>query len=671
MNLVIDGPVQPSHVAIALPALGAVLTLLLVRRSGRLTSVIAHVAGLVGLLAALLLLAQQIEGDADTAPDTIGSLPVGGGISIPMHLMIDRWSVLVCAAVAFVSFVVQAFGRWYLWSDPRYRQFAATVGLFTAAMQLVVLSGDLVLTLVGWELMGWCSYLLIGHESEREKARRAAYKAFIVTRLADAPLLVGIAALAIGAHSTNIGTVLQFWQQEPRVHGATLSVAMLGIICGVLGKSAQIPFQDWLPDAMEGPTPASALIHAATMVAAGTVVLGRLLPLVQVAEHARVVLVVLAGLTTVVAALLAFLQHDLKKLLAWSTVSQVGIMLTALAVLPAGTPPDTAIVHLLGHAMFKALLFLMIGWTTVLVGGTVASRLSGVIRRYPSTRRMMAVGFLALAGVPPLVGFVSKDLVIDTAAHAAGDGDGPALLGLVFLGTVTVLTAAYAMRAWLVLQHTTVIERLTEVETFEDSYQVRDVGIVELLRDSPQVDEYGHELPDQDPALGYAEEDKDLAPEPGSIAMAGLTGLAFLSVIGGAVVASPLLHIDWQSPDWLLVAAALLLMAAAALLVRMASLRTTYGDASDRLPASWRSLAARGLGADTVYVNVVARPVLALAQLVAGADRRLEQGVEAAPALIRSLGDHTDRVHTRRPTSGLLAVVGGVLVVALLGVTLW
>ncbi|KNX39148.1 hypothetical protein VV01_02840 [Luteipulveratus halotolerans] len=658
---------QPSHLAVALPAIGGVLTLLLVRRSSRAAATINLLAGFVALFAACALLAQQLRGNATTSPETIGDLAVGGGLRIPLHLLVDDWSVLVAVAVAVVSFVVQTFARWYLWSDPRYRQFAATVGLFTAAMQLVVLSGDLVLTLVGWELMGWCSYLLIGHESEREKARRAAYKAFVVTRLADAPLLVGIAALAVGARSTDIPTVLRFWTAEPHAGTTTLTVAVLGIVCGVLGKSAQIPFQDWLPDAMEGPTPASALIHAATMVAAGTVVLARLLPLVQHTEPARLALVVLAGVTAVVAAVLAFLQQDLKKLLAWSTVSQVGIMLTALGVLPTGTPPDTAIAHLLGHAMFKALLFLMIGWATVLVGGTMVPRLSGVVRRYRDLRRLLAVGFLALAGVPPLVGFVSKDLIIDSAAHHAADGDGPALLGMVLLGVVTVLTAAYAMRAWLVLQHGTVFQRRSEIEVFEDSYTVQEVGIVEMFRNSPQVDEYGRELaPGERPVV-----DDDLEPQPGLMPTTGLLVLAFLSVVGGAVVASPLLDIDWKHPDWLLMGSSLLLMVAAGLLVRVMSLRTTYGDASERLPMSWRLLASRGLGVDTAYTAVVARPVLALARLVSGLDARLDRGVERTPALVRSLGDQTARVHTRTPTSGLLAVIGGVLVVAFLGVTLW
>ncbi|MDE9365140.1 NADH-quinone oxidoreductase subunit L [Luteipulveratus sp. YIM 133132] len=668
MNLGIDAPVQPSHLAILLPALGAVVTLVLVRRSSRLAATIAMGASFLGLFGACALLAQQVEGDVARSPRTIGDLALGGGVTAPLRLLVDDWSVLVCVAVALVAFVVQTFARWYLWTDPRYRQFAATVGLFTAAMQLVVLSGDLVLTLVGWELMGWCSYLLIGHESEREKARRAAYKAFLVTRFADAPLLVGIAALAVGARSTDIPTVLRFWLTEPHASATTLTVAVLGIVCGVLGKSAQIPFQDWLPDAMEGPTPASALIHAATMVAAGTVVLARLLPLVQHADHVRLLLVLLAGVTTVVAALLAFFQQDLKKLLAWSTVSQVGIMLTALGVLPVGSGPDTAITHLIGHAAFKALLFLMFGWATVLVGGTVVPRISGVVRRYPELRRMLAVGFLALAGVPPLVGFVSKDLILDSAAHHAADGDGPALLGLVLLGITTVLTAAYAMRAWLIVHHSTVLERRDDRESFEDSYSVENVGIVELFRDSPQVDEWGREIPVAD---WVASADHDLEPQPGLLPSTGLLILSFLSVVGGAVVASPLLDLDWQSPDWLLIAAALLLMVAAALLVRVASLGTTYGDASERLPQSWRLLASRGLGVDDAYVGLVVRPVLALARTVASLDARLDRGVEATPGLIRSLGDRTSGVHTRRPTSGLLAVVGGVLVVGVLGVALW
>ncbi|BDZ56890.1 NADH-quinone oxidoreductase subunit 5 family protein [Barrientosiimonas endolithica] len=667
MNLAVAGPLQPSHLAVLAPAVGGLLTLPLVRRSGRATAVIALLAALVGMAAAGVLLAQQVTGVAVTGPQTIGSLPVGPALDVPLRLQVNRWNVLVAAAVAVVSFAVQAFARWYLWTDPRYRQFAATVGIFTAGMQLVVLSGDLLLTLVGWELMGWCSYLLIGHDSAREKARRAAYKSFLVTRLADAPLVLGFALLATSAGTTSIPAVVA-WFTEPPLAGAqtVLTVAMLGVVCGVLGKSAQLPFQDWLPDAMEGPTPASALIHAATMVAAGTVVLAHLLPLLHAAPVARNVLLVLAGATAVLAAALAFFQDDLKRLLAWSTVSQVGLMLVALTVVPSTAGPDLAIMHLVSHAAFKALLFLMIGWLTVLVGGTVVQRMSGGIRRYPQTRTLLAIGLLALAGVPPTVGFVSKDLILDEAAKHAADGARSAALGFAVVALTTVLTAAYAMRAWLVVQHRTVFERRSLDTSVEDSRVVADVGIVELLRDAPQVDEFGHEA---EPAV--ESDPLEDEPEPTALGRLGLVALGAASLLGGALVVTPLLDIEWQQPNWLLVAAALLLMLAAALLVRVMSLRTRYGDAAEHTPLRWRSAASRGLGVDGLYVALVARPVLALARLVAAGERQLDTGVSGLSSAARRLGDSGESLHRRTPSSGLVAILAGALLVALLGVALW
>lgn len=664
MNTAIDGPLQPMHAVILIPALAGLLTLPLIRRSARAAAALAMLAGLLGLIAAgWVLLRQQAGALGD--PNTIGALALGPDLDVPLRLRVEGWNALVAVVVAVVSFVVQAFARWYLWEDQRYRQFAATVGLFTAAMQLVVLSDDLLLTLVGWELMGWCSYLLIGHESEREKARRAAHKSFLVTRLADAPLVLGFAALSVAAGSTSIGTVIEHWSSASLSGGFALTGAMLGVVCGVLGKSAQVPFQDWLPDAMEGPTPASALIHAATMVAAGTVVLADLLPLIHHAPVARMTLLLLAGASAVLAAILAFLQTDLKRLLAWSTVSQVGLMLLALAIVPGGTGPDLAITHLVSHAAFKALLFLMVGWLSVLVGGTVMTRMSGGIRSYPQTRTLLAIGLLALAGVPPTVGFVSKDLILEKAAEGSADSELVAF-GFLVVGIVIVLTAAYSLRAWLVVQRRTVFQRRVDDSTLEDSHTVADVGIVEMLREAPQVDALGRtadEVSVQEPV--------EADPEPTGITRLGLLVLGLLSLFGGVVVASPMLEIDWQHVNLLLVAAGLLLMVAAGLLVRIASLGTTYGDAAERAPLVWRSTASRGLGVDSLYLALVGRPVLVLARGVTWVEAHLDRGVTALATSARSLGSRGESLHRRTPSSGLVALLGGTLLVAVLGVALW
>jgi len=250
----------------------------------------------------------------------------------------------VLFTVALVGLAIQLFTKWYLHDDDRYGVFVASVSLFLAGMLLVVLSGDLVLTLVGWEVMGWCSYLLIGHNSRRDSASRAAIKAFLVTRTADLAFVIGLIILASGAQTTSIRDLMVYWATLP---GSTLlTAAFICLLSGIAGKSAQFPFHDWLPDAMEGPTPASALIHAATMVAAGTFVLSRLFPIFVLSDPARLVLAVITAVTMIGAAIIAFGQSDLKRLLAYSTVSQIAIMLSALAVAPASTGAGPAVLHL-------------------------------------------------------------------------------------------------------------------------------------------------------------------------------------------------------------------------------------------------------------------------------------------------------------------------------------
>ena len=663
-------PVHPAQLIVLLPALAAAISVVLVRRARMPAFVVALLGALGGLAAAAMLMTQQLRGTADASVATVGALPLEPVLRAPLRLGVDRFAVLLVVTVAVVALVVQLVARWYLREDGRYAAFAATVSLFTAAMQLVVLSDDVLLTIVGWELMGWCSYLLIGHDSEREKARRAAYKAFLVTRLADAPFAIGLVLLATGAHTTSLSAIVRHWSGQPSM---LLTGGLIAVIVGVAGKSAQVPFQDWLPDAMEGPTPASALIHAATMVAAGTVVLARLLPLLERSDAARMVLVLVAGISTVLAGFLAYCQTDLKRLLAWSTVSQVGLMLLGLAIVPVGHRADRALDHLVAHAMFKALLFLVFGWISVLVGGTVVARMSGATRAHPATRTLVAIGLLSLAGVPPMAGFVSKDLIVDEAATRAVDGDAVSSIAFVALAISVALTAAYCMRAWLVLDHRSVVERHAAQAIVQDSVTVEEVGIVELFVTSAQVDRRGREVgPRAAPVVPEPEPEPEpvrvVAPDAAS--RLGLRVLAVLAVVGGLLVATPLLDLDWTHPAWALIAATLLLMAAVAVFVRVQSLGTPYGDAAGRLPLTLRSLADRGLGMDGVYVALT-RPVVALARLVADAERGLETGVHSTARGARGLAGVGARLQNGTPTAGLVAVALGVVAVGLIGISLW
>ncbi|OWV06288.1 NADH-quinone oxidoreductase subunit L [Micromonospora wenchangensis] len=407
------------------------------------------VAGAAGALLVAVLLLVRVGDPVETSTTWIDL----GGLRVTLGVRLDGVAALVAVAVAAVALAVQVYSVAYLRRGPhddvdvdhRYPPYAAQISLFTAAMLLVVVSGDLILLLVGWEVMGLCSYLLIAHDRRLPEAPAAAMKAFLVTRVGDVGFLLGIALLGVSAGSFRIADVLAHDHST-----GTLTAACLLLLAGVAGKSAQFPLHTWLPDAMAGPTPISALIHAATMVAAGVYAVTRLYPLFTRAPVALAVLGVLASITLLLGALAATAQDDLKRVLAWSTVSQLGYMTGALAV----GAPAAALFHLLTHAAFKALLFLAAGAVIHAVGTTLLSRMGGLRRSMPVTFWCTLIGLGALAGVPPLSGFWSKDGVLAAAEAAALDGTGPAptwVGWLVWLSGLlgVLLTAAYATRLLL------------------------------------------------------------------------------------------------------------------------------------------------------------------------------------------------------------------------------
>ncbi len=392
------------------------------------------IAGAAGsLLVTVLLLAlgdPPIEAGRHWV--SIGDLDITIGFSAGMA------ALYIALAVCVVALFVQIYSVAYLHDDPRYPPYAAQVSLFTGAMLLVVTSGDLIGVLVGWEVMGACSYLLIGHDRRLPEAPAAAVKAFVVTRVGDVGFLLGVAVLIVEAGTSRIGAVLAHDYSS-----GTLTVALLLILAGVAGKSAQFPLHTWLPDAMAGPTPISALIHAATMVAAGVYLVFRLYPLFDDTPVALAVLGVMAAVTILLGALAATAQDDLKRVLAWSTVSQIGYMTGALAV----GSPAAALFHLLTHAAFKALLFLAAGAVIHAVGTNYLSRMGGLRRHLPVTFWSFVIGLGALAGLPPLAGFWSKENVLTAAAHATEPGGGPAP---VWVGWLVWLAALFAVfvTAW-------------------------------------------------------------------------------------------------------------------------------------------------------------------------------------------------------------------------------
>ncbi len=357
--------------------------------------------------------------------------------AIELSTYVDQLSAVMVLLAAIVAFLVQVYSVGYLHDDPRYPSYAALVSIFTGSMLAVVMADDLWLLLIGWELMGACSYFLIGHHWELPEARAGAVKAFLMTRLADLGLLFAILVLGERTGSYRISTILD-------ADLGDLTLPGILVVIAVIGKSAQFPLHSWLPDAMPGPTPISALIHAATMVAAGVFLVARLYPVLG--PDARTLLGIVAAVTMLVSAFYALVTNDLKRVLAWSTVSQLAYMFGALAL----GAWSAAVLHLLAHGAFKALLFLGAGSVVHAVGGrTSMTAMGGLREKLPDTFTTMTLGFFALAGVVPLVGFFSKDAVVHAGlSESALDRPVAILLGAAMLLTA-VLTVAYSLRCWL------------------------------------------------------------------------------------------------------------------------------------------------------------------------------------------------------------------------------
>ena len=366
----------------------------------------------------------------------------GGGV-FDLGMTIDPVAMVMMGVITFVSLLVQIYSLGYMRGESRLAWYFAVHSLFVASMLGLVLSNNLLVLYVGWELVGICSYLLIGFWYERRSAAEAAKKAFITTRIGDVGLLVGILLLYNKLGTFHIPTILEAVEAGELSSGIMTLSAIL-IFLGAMGKSAQFPLHVWLPDAMEGPTPVSALIHAATMVVAGVYLVARMLPLFEAAPAVSELVIAIGLITTVMGATMALSSTDLKRILAYSTVSQIGFMMLALGhgALAA------AMFHLATHALFKALLFLGAGNVLHAVGehsDVDIRRLGGLRSRMPVTSVVFVIAALALSGIPPLSGFWSKDEILQGIWK---DGN-PATL-VITIGAF-FLSALYMTRlCWLV-----------------------------------------------------------------------------------------------------------------------------------------------------------------------------------------------------------------------------
>ncbi len=364
-----------------------------------------------------------------------------GDYTIKFGYQVDQLTAFMLVVVTFIGWFIQLYSVGYMHGDPRYSRYFAFLSLFKASMLLLVLTDNLVGLYAAWELVGLCSYLLIGFWFEKPEAARAAKKAFIVTRVGDAGFAIGIFLTFALTGALGFSEIFASAEKASAHTKELLAIAALLLFCGAVGKSAQFPLHIWLPDAMEGPTPVSALIHAATMVAAGVYMVGRLYPLfaLQGFEHNLALTAVawVGGFTAFLAATIAVAQDDIKRVLAYSTISQLGYMMMGLGVggFTAG------LFHLVTHAFFKALLFLGSGSVIHAMHTNNMKRMGGLRDAMPVTFWTYLIGMGALAGIPPLAGFWSKDEILASAFHSHIFG-AKALFGL---GVITAFLTAFYM----------------------------------------------------------------------------------------------------------------------------------------------------------------------------------------------------------------------------------
>jgi NADH-quinone oxidoreductase subunit L len=435
----------------ALPLVAWAVLLLVGRRlpgGGAAVGILAVAVGWVISLAILF----GVIGGADAYHASTEWAPIGAGFEIPFGMTVDGLAAVLLVVVTTVSLLVQLYSVSYMRGDERYTFFFAKLSLFTAGMLIVVLADNLLLMLFGWEIMGVCSYFLIGHYWEERPNSNAAIKAFITTRIGDVGFMFGIATLFWGAQSFKLTEIIHAAETGHMSRGYIVAGTLL-LFCGAIGKSAQFPLHVWLPDAMAGPTPVSALIHAATMVASGIYMVCRLYPVFELSGPALNMIGVLAAITMLMAALIALVQDDIKKVLAYSTVSQLAYMTAGLSV--GGY--TAGFFHLFTHAAFKAMLFLGAGSVIHAVGTNNMSEMGGLRKYMPKTHATFLLGSLTLAGLFPLAAFWSKDEVIVDACRAAAfchseeNVATSAMVGkLVFFAALVtaLLTAFYTIRMY-------------------------------------------------------------------------------------------------------------------------------------------------------------------------------------------------------------------------------
>jgi NADH-quinone oxidoreductase subunit L len=438
------------------PLIGAIVAGLFGRQIGRTGAHTVTILGVaVSFVLSLVVLKHVTVDGAGPFNGNVYTWLVSDGVHFEIGFLIDRLTALMITVVSFVSLMVHIYTIGYMHDDPGYQRFFSYIALFTFSMLMLVMSNNFLQLFFGWEAVGLVSYLLIGFWYTRPSAIYAGLKAFLVNRVGDFGFLLGIAAIYTWFNSVDYATVFAAAPQFADTHveifsGASwslMSVICISLFVGAMGKSAQVPLHVWLPDSMEGPTPISALIHAATMVTAGIFMVARMSPLYELSETALSVVLIIGAITALFMGLVGIVQNDIKRVIAYSTLSQLGYMAVALGA----SAYAAGIFHLMTHAFFKALLFLAAGSVIIAMHHDQDIRNMGGLRKYmPITWATFLIGTLALIGTPLFSGFYSKDTIIEAVrdSHLAGAG---IAYWAVLLGVF--VTALYSFRLYFIVFH--------------------------------------------------------------------------------------------------------------------------------------------------------------------------------------------------------------------------
>jgi NADH-quinone oxidoreductase subunit L len=442
------------------PLIAAIVAGLFGHKIGRAGAHWVTIVG-VGISCALslLVLKNMFWGGAGSENISVYTWAVTDGLRMEVGFLVDRLTALMMCVVTFVSLMVHIYTIGYMHEDPGYQRFFSYISLFTFSMLMLVMSNNFLQLFFGWEAVGLVSYLLIGFWFKRESAIFANLKAFLVNRVGDFGFILGIAGVVMFTGSLDYATVFgtaevvaaHSIQVLPGDPWNAMTVICILLFIGAMGKSAQAPLHVWLPDSMEGPTPISALIHAATMVTAGIFMVARMSPLFELSTTALGFVIVIGAITAFFMGLLGIVQNDIKRVVAYSTLSQLGYMTVALGA----SAYSAAIFHLMTHAFFKALLFLAAGSVIIAMHHEQDIRKMGGIKKYmPITYWTALIGSLALIGFPGSSGFFSKDLLIEAVKESHWHGQG-AVYWIAYLSVLlgVFVTALYSFRMFFLVFH--------------------------------------------------------------------------------------------------------------------------------------------------------------------------------------------------------------------------